>query len=174
MKRIVTLVTFVIDADEENKNTNNNGNNQSFRTRKPNPKTIPPLCVLPIENDREAEQLVKLKLARWVTEADAALTLANSTSSYSSLGIVKGEKIGPAAGLIDAIVDAITDLDPAEFGKDKKPNVKALEKILEQNITAADRDHAWAIYQQLVEEGLGDDGAEKDDTDLFAAGTEKS
>lgn len=143
MKRIVTLVTFVMG--EENNKT-----------------LVPPMHVLPLESSDEAADLVKRGLARWITQADADLQLANSTSSYSSLGIVKGEKIDETAGLVDAIVDAITDMDSSEFGKDKKPNVKAIEKILGQSITAADRDQAWEIYQQLVADGLGVDDSDSE------------
>lgn len=52
--------------------------------------------------------------------------------------------------LIEAIVDAIADLPVDAFGKDGKPNVKAIESVLGQNISAADRDKAWASYQRLA------------------------
>jgi len=51
------------------------------------------------------------------------------------------------ADLIDAMLDAIDDLAPEAFGKDGRPAVKAIEEILGQNITAVDRDKAWALYQ---------------------------
>lgn len=51
--------------------------------------------------------------------------------------------------LIDAIVDVIDELPPQSFGKDKKPTVKAIEKVLGQNISATLRDKAWDAYNEL-------------------------
>jgi hypothetical protein len=60
---------------------------------------------------------------------------------------------------IEDIVDAISALDPAkDFGKNGKPNVDALEDLLDANITAAQRDEAWEIYQKEQAEENG--GAE--------------
>jgi hypothetical protein len=52
--------------------------------------------------------------------------------------------------LVEAIVDAIADLPPDAFGKDGKPNVKAIELVLGQNISAADRDKGWILFQRLA------------------------
>lgn len=52
---------------------------------------------------------------------------------------------------IDAITDAITDMDQTKFGKDKKPDVREIEKIMGEDITAAERDKAWTKYKKLVE-----------------------
>lgn len=49
---------------------------------------------------------------------------------------------------IENIVEAIGIIDP-----DKKPPVKDLEKVMAKDITAAQRDRAWAIYQARVAEG---------------------
>lgn len=57
----------------------------------------------------------------------------------------------PEDNLTEAIVDAIGDLSSEAFGKDGKPNVKALEDIIGQTISAADRDKAWSAYQALVD-----------------------
>ncbi len=54
--------------------------------------------------------------------------------------------------LINAVVDAIDDLEPGAFGKDGKPGVKALEKLLGEEVTACDRDQAWDKYQSLLNE----------------------
>jgi hypothetical protein len=60
---------------------------------------------------------------------------------------------------LEDIVDAISALDPAkDFGKNGKPNVDALEDLLDANITAAQRDEAWEIYQKEQAEENG--GAE--------------
>jgi len=56
----------------------------------------------------------------------------------------------PRVALIDAIMDAIDDLSPDAFGQDGKPNVKAIQDIIGQNISAADRDEAWVAYQSLT------------------------
>lgn len=55
--------------------------------------------------------------------------------------------------LIEAIIDAIGDLDPAAFGKDGKPNVKAIEEIIGRSITATERDHGWNVFQKLTDDG---------------------
>lgn len=55
--------------------------------------------------------------------------------------------------LIDAIIDAIADLKPNAFGKDGKPSVKAIEDIIGQSISGADRDKAWEAFQCLTENG---------------------
>lgn len=52
---------------------------------------------------------------------------------------------------IDAIIDAIGDLPTEDFGKDKKPNVRAIEKLLGEDITAGERDQAWGKYQSLLD-----------------------
>ena len=50
---------------------------------------------------------------------------------------------------IESIVDAIAELPKSGFAKDGKPNVKALQTILECDISAAERDAAWEQFQQL-------------------------
>ena len=58
-----------------------------------------------------------------------------------------------ANNLLEAIVDAIDDLPPESFGKEGKPSVKSIESVISQNISAADRDKAWQMYQDLVSDG---------------------
>lgn len=53
---------------------------------------------------------------------------------------------------LESIIDAIGDLEPTAFGKDGKPNVKAIEEIIGWSISAADRDDAWVQYQKLTAE----------------------
>jgi hypothetical protein len=63
-----------------------------------------------------------------------------------------------AAPTVEDIVDAIAALDPAkDFGKNGKPNVEALEDLLDANITAAQRDEAWDVFQK---EQAGENGGE--------------
>jgi hypothetical protein len=60
---------------------------------------------------------------------------------------------GKTHHLVDAILDAIEDLKPNDFGKDGKPAVKAIEDIIGQSISASDRDKAWDEYQALINDG---------------------
>lgn len=55
--------------------------------------------------------------------------------------------------LLEAIIDAIGDLDPAAFGKDGKPNVKAIEEIIGRSISASERDQGWDAFQKLSNDG---------------------
>lgn len=45
--------------------------------------------------------------------------------------------------------DAIAVLSEDGFGKDGKPLIKALEEVLDRDITQAERDAAWKSYQAL-------------------------
>lgn len=59
---------------------------------------------------------------------------------------------------LDALVDAIADLSPEDFGKDGKPSVKALATVLAEDISASERDAAWTRFQALMgEESYGGD-----------------
>ena len=49
---------------------------------------------------------------------------------------------------IGAIQAKFVDLTPADMTKSGVPDVKALEKLLGHDITAAERDHAWATREQ--------------------------
>lgn len=74
----------------------------------------------------------------------AAPLLANGAISE----IEKPEKlVNPG----DIIVQAITGLDPADdalWTKDGRPDLKHLSELLHRQVTAAERDAAWEIYQQ--------------------------
>ena len=83
----------------------------------------------PVElNAEEAKRLVDAEFA----------TLAGATQPSSI-----------SKELIESIVDAIAELPRSDFAKDGKPNVKALQNILEFEVTAAQRDEAWEKFQQL-------------------------
>lgn len=59
---------------------------------------------------------------------------------------------------LEDIVDAIAALDFAkDFGKNGKPNVDAIEDLLDANITAAQRDEAWEIFQKDQSEDGGEE-----------------
>jgi len=63
-----------------------------------------------------------------------------------------------AVPTIEDIVDAIAALDPAkDFGKNGKPNVDAIEDLLDANITAAQRDEAWERFRQDQSEDGGEE-----------------
>ncbi len=54
----------------------------------------------------------------------------------------------PPDGIIEGIVAAMGVIDP-----NKKPNVKDLVKVIGKDITATQRDTAWAVYQQRFAAG---------------------
>ncbi len=76
------------------------------------------------------------------------LTEEQSKQLQAESNLVIGEGVGvdtvPDENMEDMedIVEAIAMLDP-----DKKPNVKELEGVLGFDITAAQRDKAWDVYQ---------------------------
>lgn len=52
----------------------------------------------------------------------------------------------------DEIVEAIVQLDPEnaeQWTDDKKPDVKAIQIVMERDITEGNRDLAWALYQEI-------------------------
>ena len=50
---------------------------------------------------------------------------------------------------IAAIVDAIAELPSSGYGKDGKPTVKAIQAIIDQEVSARQRDLAWQQFQDL-------------------------
>jgi len=82
----------------------------------------PPGRIVDLESD-EADRLVKGGVAKYVDVRD-------DTDHFES------------------IVDAIGDLDEGDFGKDGKPSVRAIEDILDRNVSAADRDAAWIEFKR--------------------------
>lgn len=81
--------------------------------------------------DQEATDWVARKFAQF-----------KSNDQYGSMGTIDDTPL-------DAIVDAIAELPSTGYGKDGKPNVKALQNILEVEVTAMQRDDAWTRFQQL-------------------------
>lgn len=68
---------------------------------------------------------------------------------------------------LEDIVDVIHDLDPSQdYGKSGKPNVDALEVLLDANISAQQRDAAWEVFLKEQEAdqnaGAGDADNETD------------
>ena len=78
----------------------------------------------------DAERLIKLGLVKPV-DAGASVEVATSDG-----------------GDMSALLDAISVLDADGFGKDGKPLVKALEDILDKDITSQQRDLAWEQFNK--------------------------
>lgn len=90
--------------------------------------TIPPGKSVNIP-DEEAQTLIERQLARPV------------------------EAIAPSVeDRLDALVDAIGDLEPDQFSQEGKPTVKALEALVGHTITASERDDAWSLFQSLMQD----------------------
>ena len=104
---------------------------------KPDDKGIPPGTIF----DLEAEEAKPL-IARGILK-DAAKKAAPAQSEAES-GAPEKPK---GDDLTAAIAGAIKGLDKKTFGADGKPDVKALEAALGYDITAAERDAAWASIQ---------------------------
>jgi hypothetical protein len=87
---------------------------------------VPPQSVLPLP-DAEAKALI----AKGFAQATDASSTEDAPTSESELH------------------DAIAVLSEDGFGKDGKPLIKALEEVLDRDITQAERDTAWKSYQAL-------------------------
>lgn len=92
-----------------------------------------PTVTLPGEtmtiSKEEGQSLVDRKLAVYGKDSAAALAKKN-------------DELG-------AIVDAIAEIPTGSYGKDGKPSVKAIQSIVDIEITAAQRDEAWQQFQLL-------------------------
>lgn len=90
-----------------------------------------------------------------------ARNLARPSSSPSSINVEPdpARSTKPTGDkLIAAIAIAIGDLDPEEdYTKGGDPNVRSLEKILGYDISAEDRNAAFALYQDQPPLKLGDE-----------------
>ncbi|MCC3862663.1 hypothetical protein [Pseudemcibacter aquimaris] len=78
----------------------------------------------------DAERLIKLGFVKAATSASSIETTASDDGDMS------------------AMLDAISVLDADGFGKDGKPLVKALEDILDKDITSQQRDLAWEQFNK--------------------------
>jgi hypothetical protein len=87
---------------------------------------VPPQSVVALP-DADAKALIAKGFA-----------LATNTSSNEDAPITESE-----------LHDAIAVLSEDGFGKDGKPLIKALEEVLDRDITQAERDTAWKSYQAL-------------------------
>lgn len=85
-------------------------------------------------NETEAHALIARGFAEMVGETPKTKAPAS-----------KAEK--PDADLL-TIIDAMAVLDETGFGKDGKPLVKAVEAVLDRNISQEQRDQAWKRYER--------------------------
>jgi hypothetical protein len=88
--------------------------------------TMPPQSEVALP-EAEAEALI---------EKGLAVAIEHTDSADSQPGASESE-----------LLDAIAVLSEDGFGKDGKPLVKALEDVLDRDITQAERDTAWKAYQ---------------------------
>lgn len=111
-----------------------------------------PGAVVDIADD-EAKRLIARGFAvAHGTEKSAPASTGGSTQKTETPP-TGGSNGGKPAPTIEDIVEAITGLDPAkDYGKNGKPNVEAIEALLGADITAAQRDQAWDIFQKEKDE----------------------
>ncbi len=79
------------------------------------------------------------------------VTQAEPPESANEQGDATGTDAPPA--IDEALLAAITALDPenkAHFTNDGEPEVKALGELVARKVSAAERDDAWARYQDTV------------------------
>jgi len=89
--------------------------------------------------DVEAEEAKSL-IKRGFASDDTVSTEAKTTP-------VKPSAPAKPVPTLEDIVDVIHDLDPSQdYGKSGKPNVDALEVLLDANISAEQRDAAWDVF----------------------------
>ncbi|WP_086930615.1 hypothetical protein [Agarilytica rhodophyticola] len=110
--------------------------------------------------DEEAEYLIQQRIAKSHALNDSDLASLTSTLTQTLTAPTLTQTLtAPTLSQvdrIDAIIDAMAELEEGDFGKDGKPSVRAIEKILEQNISALERDRAWELYQQLLHDNAQD------------------
>ena len=92
--------------------------------------------------DEEAQRL----LSRGFAESGGQETTSNPNAPQ---GQTQPRKAAPT---LEDIVDA------KDFGKNGKPNVEAVDDLLDANITAAQRDEAWDVFQKEQAEENGGEG----------------
>ena len=84
-------------------------------------------------------------------EAELLITRGFATSGQEKAA--SASTPAKPAPTIEDIVEAISGLDPdKDYGKNGKPNVEAIEALLGADITAAQRDQAWDIFQKEKDE----------------------
>lgn len=114
-----------------------------------NGKDHAPGAVVDIADD-EAKRLIARGFAAAHGVEKAAPAATGNPQNPETPPAGSGNKPAPT---IEDIVEAIAALDPTkDYGKNGKPNVEAIEAVLGADITAAQRDQAWAILQKEKDE----------------------
>lgn len=115
-----------------------------------NGKDHAPGAVVDVAED-EAKRLIERGFAVANGQEKAAATSTNPAKTDTTPPA--GGTGGKPAPTIEDIVEAIAGLDPAkDYGKNGKPNVEAIEALLGADISAAQRDQAWEIFQKEKDE----------------------
>ena len=84
------------------------------------------------------ESLVESALAQGCTKVGVRVR--------ATLKTIKEPEASPT---VDAIGILVEEGNPKDFGRDGTPKVRSIERILSYDITAADRDVAWAKFQEV-------------------------
>jgi len=84
-----------------------------------------------------------------VRESLVEACLAQGCTKVGSKKTAKVVKAPEGNPTLDALGLVVEEGNPDDFGRDGTPKVKAIEKILGYDISAADRDVAWAAFQEV-------------------------
>ncbi len=86
-----------------------------------------------------------------INPSDASAT--SVVNDFYRLAILAKIMRNVGSATIEDIVEAIAGLDPTkDYGKNGKPNVDAIQAALGADISAAQRDQAWEIFQKEKDE----------------------
>lgn len=102
----------------------------------------------PVNTDEHSQDELDAMLA--ALDADPMFTVTLEGDSEATATFTPGGK-QPQRNLIDRLVDAISQLDPANpdhFTKSGKPEIKALEAAAGVNLDGRLRDQAWKRSKQ--------------------------
>jgi hypothetical protein len=83
------------------------------------------------------ESLVESALASGCTKVGAPIRAKSK--------VVEAPK---SSNTLDAMALLIEEANPMDFSRDGTPKVRSIERILGYDITAAERDSAWATFQE--------------------------
>ena len=114
-----------------------------------NGKDYLPGAVVDLE-EGEAKRLIERGFASANGQDKASTSTAPAKTDTTPPAGGTGGKPAPT---IEDIVEAIAGLDPTkDYGKNGKPNVDAIQAALGADISAAQRDQAWEIFQKEKDE----------------------
>jgi hypothetical protein len=81
-----------------------------------------------------------------------SLVMTALAQGCTKVGAKKAAKVKNAPETdptLDALAQVVEEGNPDNFGRDGTPKVKAIEKVLGYDISAADRDVAWNTFQEV-------------------------